>query len=178
MLKTPIFYATLSFISSLIIIHISIPGLSCMDGWKPPSIGLSGICPHHDGASHTPIAMGLSVSYIIAFITWKKAKKYEAFLKKHKSSVIQKSKKASYGLLNSLNSLLCRIWNSLVKALCKFGLGRSLKKAPIPTIVVIFIVASIYPPLTLFLYLLTIIAYTNEARTETGCLVPDKTNKS
>ena len=177
MLRSPIFYAVLSFIASLIIMRISLPSLTCMDGWKSPSIGLSGACSHHGGINHIPSTIALIISLAIGFITWRKAKKHEDLLKSPKNKTIQKVEDASYSTLSSLNIFLCCTWNFLVRALCKLGLGKIFKKAPILTFITAFVIVFIYPPLTLLLYILAMVAYANDARFETGYLVPDKTGK-
>ena len=81
MYRSPIFYAVLAFVISLIIIGTLMPALVCMDGWQSGSIGKQGACSHHGGVNYMPVVLGVIISYAISFFVWKIAKKNEVNLK-------------------------------------------------------------------------------------------------
>ena len=174
MFRSPIFYAILAFIISLIVVGVLLPDLACMDGWNSPSIGSSGACSHHGGVNHIPATIGLIVSYAFAFWVWKKAKKHESKLKDPENKVIDQAEKISSGLLLGLNNACCNIWNFIVKLLTRMGLGKLFDKWPIITVIVSFITIVIFPPVMATLFMLGLIAFMNGANSETSYLVPEE----
>lgn len=173
MYRSPIFYAVLAFVISLLVIGILMPALVCMDGWQSESIGRQGACSHHGGVNYIPVLLGVIISYAISFFVWKIAKKNEVKLKNKDNKTVAYAEKASASFMQLLNRFLCKFWNFLVLILGKIGIGSIFEKAPIITVIVGFILIIIIPPIALSVFILGVTAYFNGASAKSGFLVPD-----
>jgi len=173
MYRSPIFYAVMVFVISLLVIGILMPALSCMDGWQSGSIGKQGACSHHGSVNYIPVVLGVIISYAISFFVWKFAKKNEVKLKSKDNKAVVHAEKVSVSFLQLLNRFLCKFWNFLVLVLHKIGIGSIFDKAPIITVIVGFVLIVIIPPIALSVFILGVTAYFNGASAKSGFLVPD-----
>jgi hypothetical protein len=174
MFRSPLFYAVLAFVISIIVIGFLLPELACMDGWSSPSIGSSGACSHHGGVNHLPVTIGLIVSFAFSFWVWKKFKKNEAKLANPENKIINQAEKVSFGVLSSLNKGACATWNLLIKSLISLGITKAFDKWPIITVIASFFAIAIFPPVMATLFVLGVIAFMNGASAETRYFVPEE----
>ena len=173
MYRSPIFYAVLAFVISLIVIGILMPALVCMDGWQSESIGKQGACSHHGGVNYIPVVLGVIISYAISFFVWKIVKKNELKLKSDANRTVAHIEKTSSSFLQLLNRFLCKFWNFIILILSKIGIGSIFNKAPIITVIVGFVLIIIIPPIALSVFILGVVAYFNGASAKSGFSVPD-----
>jgi hypothetical protein len=173
MYRSPIFYAFVAFIISMVLVGILMPTLVCMDGWASNSIGSQGACSHHGGVNYIPVVIGVMVSYAVAFFVWRLAKKHESLIKSDDNKTIKKIEKSSATAMQLLNRFLCKFWNFIIKTLMTIGINHLFNKAPIITVVSCFILIVIIPPVALSAFILGTVAFLNGASNKTGFLVLD-----